>query len=202
MKTNRTTIDRIGDVAETYQRWLSGRYDTIVATSGAEALEVLDDDVDVVLLDRMMSSISGDEVLSTIRAKNIDCRVAMVTAVDPDLDVIEMGFDEYVVKPPDRDQLIETIERLLDRADLDDNLQQYYSLLSRRIALQQQKSEDELMESTEYRDLLERIEMAHEAVDEQIGDMSSNVNFLGAVKEIMGDDERQNGPGSRENNQQ
>jgi len=60
---------------------------------------VIDETVDVVLLDRMMPGMSGQEVLAAIRERGLDCRVAMVTAVDADFDVIEMGFDEYLGKP-------------------------------------------------------------------------------------------------------
>ncbi len=42
---------------------------------------------------------SGDEVLDTIAERGIDPAVVMVTAVDPDFDIVEMPFDEYLTKP-------------------------------------------------------------------------------------------------------
>jgi DNA-binding response OmpR family regulator len=36
-----------------------------------------------VLLDRRMPGLSGDNALNRIREREYDCRVAMVTAVDP-----------------------------------------------------------------------------------------------------------------------
>lgn len=174
------------DVAETYRHWLESSYDVRLAADGQEALERLDDATDVVLLDRMMPEMSGGEVLAEIRGRGVDCPVAMVTAVDPDFDVIEMGFDEYVTKPPDRDELTATIERLLDRATLDDALQEYYSLTARRSALQAEKTADELAASDEYAELLERVEAARAAADADLGDMSSDAGFVGAVREITG----------------
>ena len=158
------------DVAETYERWLQSQYDVRVAESGQAALERLDGTIDVVLLDRMMPGMSGAEVLDEIRDQGIDCRIAMVTAVDPDFDIIEMGFDEYVTKPPDRDQLHTTIERLVDRATLGEDLQEYYSLVARRSALQAEKSIDELEASDEYADLVGRIEAKREEVDASLGE--------------------------------
>ena len=176
------------DVAETYRRWLTATYDVRVAVDGAEALEAVDDTVDVVLLDRMMPEMSGEEVLAEIRDRGIDCQVAMVTAVDPDFDIIEMGFDEYVTKPPERDELFDTIERLLERADLADDLQEYYSQVARRSALEAEKTEAELAASEEYDELLDRIDQHHDAVDDGLGDMASDADFVGAVREIMEDE--------------
>jgi len=177
------------DVAETYRRWLEGAYAVRLAADGPAALDVIDETVDVVLLDRMMPGMSGQEVLAAIRERGLDCRVAMVTAVDADFDVIEMGFDEYLGKPPDRDELEAMVERLSERAALEDDMQEYYSLVARRSALQTAKTEAELAESEEYTDLVDRIEAAEVTVDEDLGDMADDTDFVGAVREIMDDDE-------------
>jgi len=178
------------DVAETYERWLRADHDVRVADDGATALETLDETVDVVLLDRMMPGMAGEEVLREIRDRGVACRVAMVTAVDPDFDVIEMGFDEYLTKPPDRDELLDTVERLVDRASLDDELQEYYALVARRSALEAAKTDEELADSEEYADLVDRIEAERETVDEDLGDMASDTDFVGAVREIVDEDDR------------
>jgi len=176
------------DVADTYRRWLQSSYDVRVAPDGETALTKVDDSVDVVLLDRMMPEMSGGEVLREIRDRGIDCRVAMLTAVDPDFDVVEMGFDAYLSKPPQRDELFETIDRLLERAEIDDGLQTYYSLVARRSALETEKTEAELADSDQYAELLDRIEAARADADEELGDMSSDTEFVGAVREIVNDD--------------
>ncbi|WP_248515329.1 response regulator [Salinarchaeum laminariae] len=172
------------DVAETYQIWLQGSYDVRTAETGDAALAAVDDDVDVVLLDRMMPGMSGADVLSAIRSRGIDTRVAMVSAVDPDFDVVEMGFDEYVTKPPTRDGLLETIETLLDRAEQSEALQEYYSLVARRSALETEKTEAKLEDSEEYARLNERIDAQREEADETLGDMESDLEFVSAVREL------------------
>ena len=40
----------------------------------------------------------------------------MLTGVEPDADVVEMGFDECLVKPVEADDLPEVVERLLTRS--------------------------------------------------------------------------------------
>ncbi|MBX0325625.1 response regulator [Halomicroarcula sp. F13] len=174
------------DVAETYERWLQD-YDVRRVETGDSALAQLDETIDVVLLDRMLPGMSGADVLAEIRSGAIDCRVAMVTAVDPSFDIIEMGFDEYVTKPPDREQLRETVERLLHRATLNGELQEYYSLVARRAALESEFTEDRLESNDEYAQLVERIESHQADVDETMGDMASDSEFVGAVREIMDD---------------
>lgn len=171
-------------VAESYELWLRDRYEIRRASDGLEALEVIDDTVDVVLLDRMMPELSGREVLQELRSREVDCRVAMLTAVEPDFDVVEMGFDAYVTKPPERTELIETIERLLERATVDEELQAYHSLAARRGALEAEKTPEELEASEEYGDLLERIDDQAAAVDEGLGDMGDSIDFVSAVRTL------------------
>ena len=105
---------------------LSDQYDTRTAYDGRAALEVLDDDVDVVFLDRRMPGRPGEAVLESIRERGHDCSVVMVTGVEPDADVVEMGFDEYLVKPVEADDLREAADRLLARSpagvDVDDGV--------------------------------------------------------------------------------
>jgi len=176
-------------IAEGYELWLGDRYEVRLAADGQEALDMVDDGVDVVLLDRMMPELSGKQVLREIRKQGIDCRVAMVTAVEPDFDVIEMGFDAYITKPPERQELLDTIEQLLDRATVDETFQEYHSLMARKAALQTQKTEEELDGSEEYQALLERIEAKRAAVDDDLGDMGSEIDFVSAVREIADGDE-------------
>jgi DNA-binding response OmpR family regulator len=129
------------DVAETYRLWLDADYVVRMAHSGDEGLDELDESVDVVLLDRMMPGLSGDEVLERIRDRELDCRVAMVTAVEPDFDILEMGFDAYLCKPIKSDQLHETVENLIGRSEYDDLLQEYYSLVEKQATLEAAKSD-------------------------------------------------------------
>ena len=103
------------DVAETYKLWLQGDYEVRMGQNGDEGLELLDESVDVVLLDRRMPVVSGNEVLAAIEERDLQCRVAMVTAVDPDFDIVDMGCDDYVVKPVTRDRLLEVVEVLDER---------------------------------------------------------------------------------------
>ena len=156
------------DVAELYEMWLLDQYDVQVAHNGNEALAQLDESVDVVLLDRRMPGISGDEVLEKIRSRNLNCRVAIVSAVTPDFDVIEMGFDDYLTKPVDRQEVIEAIERMLTRSQYDSNSQEFYQLVATQAALRESKTRPELEHNHEYQQLTEKIEQKRLEMDDMV----------------------------------
>ena len=151
--TGNTTVLVVDDeegVADSYADALSTEYDVIVAYSGEEALAELHPGVDVVLLDRRMPGISGDEVLTEIDSRHIDPRVVMVTAVEPDLDIVEMTFDEYLVKPVTAKQLRNVVERMLSRKELDQQVQRMFVLASKLATLESKLSFDQLETSDEY----------------------------------------------------
>ncbi|SDY92042.1 response regulator transcription factor [Halopenitus persicus] len=153
-------------LADLYATWLTETYDVETAYDGEEALTKLDDSVDVVLLDRRMPSIDGDEVLETMQEQGLDCRVVMVSAVTPDFDVIEMGFDDYLTKPVDGDDLHHTVERMLTRTDYDQIVQEFYQLTSKRAVLKSEKADAELRASDEYDELLDRITVVQNQLEE------------------------------------
>lgn len=170
---------------DVYARWLEDRYDVRTAASGSAALERLDEIVDVVLLDRRMPGMSGDEVLAQVREHVPDCKVAMVSAVEPDFDVIRMGFDAYLTKPVRRDELLEAVEGLLARSSFAELEQEFYALVSKQAALTSAKSEDELEDSEEYAELEERIERLREDLDEAMPDMGDD-EFVAMVRDLEG----------------
>ena len=172
---------------ELYVRWLDEEYNVRTAEGGEEALEKFDGDVDVALLDRLMPGMSGDEVLEAVREREADCKVTMVTAVEPDFDVITMGFDDYLTKPVEQETLLETIDRLLSRTEYADLEQELYALISKRAALEASKSAEQLEESEEFADLEERIGEIRGRLDETLAGMQDD-DFVAMVRELEGDD--------------
>jgi len=162
-------VDDEEDVAEAYSLWLSDEYDVRVSTSGEEAMERLAG-ADLVLLDRRMPGLSGDEVLERIREEDHSCRVAMVTAVDPDFDIIEMGFDDYITKPVDGGELKEVADRLLRLDSLNEKLSDHFALAQKAAALETEKSPDELESHDRYNEVLEEIEDTKGEIDGEVQD--------------------------------
>jgi DNA-binding response OmpR family regulator len=168
-------------VTRVYERMLSDRYDVRVANGGDEALSLVDESVDVVLLDRMMPDRSGDSVLAEIRERGLDCGVAMVTAVEPELDIVEMGFDTYLQKPPSRDTLVATIERLLARREYTADLRAYAADLQ-KLALLRERDDDR---SDAARDrLATSIDERTDRLDEAAVALDDDRHFLSVISQI------------------
>jgi DNA-binding response OmpR family regulator len=178
-------VDDEAELAQLYAHWLDESYDVLVATSGEEALELAHDGVDVALLDRRMPTMTGDEVLSALRDRGIDCRVAMITAVEPDTDIVDMPFDDYMIKPITREQLFSVVEVLLSRAEFDDHTQEFFSLASKKATLESVQKD---VDSDEYEALTSRMDELRGELDQTLTEFSSEA-FEAAFRDIPDDDD-------------
>lgn len=153
-------------------------YTVTTAYTATEARDSIHADTDIVLLDRRLPDGSGDEVLQTIRNRGYDCRVAMITAVEPDFDILDLGFDEYLTKPVEQDDLKTTVETLLNRCEYADKLQRYAALISKQASLAEAHSEAALATNDDYADLQEEIatlrsELAERRDEFEVADFES-----------------------------
>lgn len=91
----------------------------ITAADGEEALRLAEEQrPDAVVLDIMMPGISGLEVMRRLRERS-NVPIILVTAKDKDSDKVrglELGADDYVVKPFNPDELGARIRAVLRRA--------------------------------------------------------------------------------------
>lgn len=164
-ETTVLVVDDEPDVRETYRIALEREYDARTASDGEEALASVDDTVDVVFLDRRMPGISGDEVLHEVRGRGIDCRVVMVTAVEPDTDVLQMEFDEYLVKPVEGDDLRRAVERMLARNAMEDQVREMFAVASKLATLESKLEISQQERSDRHQQLLEEFYALRDEVD-------------------------------------
>jgi DNA-binding response OmpR family regulator len=154
------------DVAELYASTVAGEgYDVDVATSTSEASEMVGEAYDIALLDRRLPDGHGEDLLAEIREEGFDIRVGMVTAVEPDFDIVEMGFDLYVLKPLSQSDLVDAVERLQTRSEYDDRLQRTASLASKRATLEAEKPREALARSEEYQQLTDDLDELDDELD-------------------------------------
>lgn len=165
-------VDDNRNLADLYTAWLSDSYTVRSAYGGKDALDQLDVAVDVVLLDRRMPDIAGEQVLDTIRECGFDCQVALVTSVELDYDSLPLGFDDYLHKPATQASLETLVESLLVRVEYSDKLQEYFALVSKRVALQTEKDPDEVATHPEVQKLDDRIAELQEEVNGIISEFS------------------------------
>ncbi|HUA17022.1 MAG TPA: HD domain-containing phosphohydrolase [Verrucomicrobiae bacterium] len=101
----------------------SAGYSCQQARSGIEALAVLDsgDEFELMLSDLMMADLDGIGLLERTKEKYPDMPVVMVTAVH-DISValaaIRNGAYDYLLKPFEREQLLNTVSRALENRRL------------------------------------------------------------------------------------
>ena len=172
------------ELADLYGEWLEMAGCSVrTAYDGRAALEYLDSEVDVVLLDRRLPEIRGKQVLERIRDSERDCSVAMVTAVEPDFDVITMGFDDYLIKPVEQGTLLETIERLLSRSAYAELEQELYALVSKQAVIESSKSEEELTDNEEFVELESRIAALRAELDDTLSEIE-NDEFVAMVRDL------------------
>jgi DNA-binding NtrC family response regulator len=161
-------VDDETAVADAYAAQLETRYDVRTAYGGEEAFEIVDESVDVVLLDRRMPDLTGDEVLDRIREQDIGCRVVMVTAVDPDFDILDMPFEDYLCKPVDRSDLTDAIETQLAADSYDEQVDEFLELNTKIGLLREEKPAKALEEEPEMQEMQERAEDLKADLDETV----------------------------------
>lgn len=164
-------VDDEPEVADVYALRLGDEFDTEVAYGGEEALERIDDDIDVVLLDRRMPDLRGDDVLERIRDEGYDCRVIILTAVDPGLDIVDMPFDDYLCKPVERRDLIEAIDHQRRLREYDERLSEYLELKSKLSLLENGRATDTTLDTADIARLEQRASSLRAELDEVFEDV-------------------------------
>jgi len=95
-------------------------YITSIAETGQRALQLAHlNDPQIILLDIRLPDISGFDVCRQLRSEGKRMPILMLTARDEEMDKVlglELGADDYVVKPYQMHELIARIRALLRRA--------------------------------------------------------------------------------------
>ena len=101
-------------------------FETVEAASGEEALEKLDRSVDLALMDVMLPGISGFEVCKRAREQYPSLGIIMLTAKGQEenrIEGLELGADDYIVKPFSPKELVARINALVRRLNIIDTAQ-------------------------------------------------------------------------------
>ncbi|HID62574.1 MAG TPA: hybrid sensor histidine kinase/response regulator [Anaerolineae bacterium] len=121
-------------------------YVTLTALNGEEGLRMaLSEDPDLVILDLRMPRMSGLQVLQTLRERQCSVPVIVITAYGSEEVVVRalrLGANDYVAKPFELDEMINVIERVLnkskrekERARLSQELEKSVKELTKKIEL-------------------------------------------------------------------
>ena len=117
-------VDDDSNICELLRLYLEKEgFDTVIASDGAQAVAKFDTEKpDLMLLDVMMPHLDGWQVCREIRKKS-QCPIIMVTAKGEVFDRVlglELGADDYIVKPFETKEVIARIKAVLRRSGIRD----------------------------------------------------------------------------------
>jgi len=159
-------VEDDADLRDVYERGLSEFYVVATATTGAEAIATMTDDTDAVLLDRRLPDTDAETLVRELQNRYRDCYIALVTGVEPGFEIIELGIDDYLVKPVTTEELRETADRLISLAEYDALYRTLSQKRVKRNVLAQEKSPEELSRSDEFQCLQADIDRLETELDD------------------------------------
>jgi diguanylate cyclase (GGDEF)-like protein len=99
-------------------------YEVQTASSGEEALHILErEDFEIVVTDLVMPGIDGSQLVGRIKERIPEQEIVMVTGVvdvKTAVEAMKQGATDYILKPFDRNILIQSLEKILQRRRLRD----------------------------------------------------------------------------------
>jgi DNA-binding response OmpR family regulator len=126
-------VDDEDQMCTLFKRYLSDSFRVSTETRGARAVQRIDDSVDVVLLDRRMPDLSGEEILGILREEGFRGKTAIVTSLEFDQDIAGKPFDEYIEKPVSQSELTRAVEVLVEEREFERLSRQYFQLKRERL---------------------------------------------------------------------
>jgi two-component system, NtrC family, response regulator PilR len=130
-------------------------FDVITASSGEEALSILDstEEVDLTILDVMLPGISGIDTLRAMRIANPNLPVIVITAsssIDGAIEAMKQGAFHYIPKPFRNEEVVITVNKALEQ---------------RRLAHENDRLKSELSEKYAYSNIIGKSETMRKLFD-------------------------------------
>ncbi len=139
-------------------------YEVKMVPNGREALDALArDGFDLVLTDIVMQDINGIALLEKIHGQHPSLPVVMVTAIHDisvAVDAMRRGAYDYLLKPFEREHLINTVERALEHRQMLEESQNYQQSLEQMV-----RARTEML-----RHAMEDLEHSYDVTLEALGD--------------------------------
>src|SRR3954466_13063021 len=141
------------DVLETVLR--REGFDVLLASSGEEALNVLDgsEEVDLVILDIMLPGISGIATLRSIRVSTPPLPVIIITpfsSIDGAIEAMKHGAFHYIPKPFKNEEVVLTVNKALEQ---------------RRLSHENERLKAELSDKYSFSNIIGKSEIMRKAFD-------------------------------------
>ncbi|MBI4686842.1 MAG: response regulator [Nitrospirae bacterium] len=174
------------------QQVLKDRYSVLTATGGIEGLESLENEPpDLVVLDIKMPDMDGVTVLREIKKRHPDIEVVLLTAyasIESARDAVRFGAIDYLMKPFDKDDLLNVVERgLKKKREREIRRLEHEELLGKTGILERQIVEVKQNLMMSYEGTVKALLLAIDAKDQYTAGHSEHVARLShAIGEAMG----------------
>lgn len=155
--------------AEMYKRWLEPKYSANIATTYDEVLKEYTGDEKVILLDRKLKESEAEDIIDSLEGIK-DKNIVVITGMEPDLGLLDMPINDYLIKPIDRGKLRDTVRKVLEAERKTDKAQKLLQLLSKKQILDDKPTDTR--EKQEYQKLVKRID----ELRDEINDLPESVN--------------------------
>jgi len=147
-------VDDEESVRNLLQRILTeAGYNVVTAANGQEALDkVTELNIQAVLLDIKMPGMSGIEVLRQLASGRPDICVIMATAVadvQTAVEAMKLGAYDYITKPFNRDDVVLTVQRAIEKRGLLLENERHRLDLEKRVGEQAERLQQQFVELVE-----------------------------------------------------
>lgn len=161
MKPERTTaillVEPKRELASTLDGLFSSEYEIRTAYSSQEAIELLSDSVMVTLIDNGLSTTVIETIVDEIQQERHHSRILTIIGESQSERRVRLS-DGEIQKPVSPTELVETIERLVDHAQYEREIDEWLRLLSRKASMENEKDQHELSGCLEYQELKTEID--------------------------------------------
>lgn len=163
------------DVAIAYANCLKEEgFNVNVVHTGEGCLDIVDENTDLILLDRRLKHWTGGELLDELGVNGYDNPVVLVTGLKPDIEILQRSFDAYVEKPVTKEFLTEIIHTIEERKEYNETIREWVQIQSKISLLEEVMSEKRQKESAFLKELYKYAEQ----LEKEITHKSSELEHL------------------------
>lgn len=163
-------VDDDAMMADLVAEWVAEKWACEVRYSGPDAFDAMDASFDVLVSDRSMPELSGDDLARAVRDAGMTIPILLVSGDRPDFGVLDVPFNDYLVKPVDRPEVQAAIEELFLRRSYREPVQRFLDLVARLDVLETELPREALLGNDEYLGLKAKADELRQSVPATLGE--------------------------------
>lgn len=160
-------------------------YDILRIDNPVEAARPLEHhDIGIVIYDRELPHLSIETFLDRIGSLRYEYQIAMVTDVEPRLEMVQKGVDAFIPKPLTTEKVELKIQYLIDRMEFSRRRREFWSLLSAREALENKLPASALETHEEYTEICKQVNYLSGCLCDSCERLEDETEFVSHLRDI------------------